>query len=317
MMSSGSAELAKSITRAGSKQTYYTARFMVDKDLVGDFYRAYAYFRWIDDVIDVSSRTDDERLSFITRQKELIEDLYQKEQVENLTAEEDILKDLIENDRGEDSGLQSFLCNMFAIIEFDAKRKGRLVSSGELNWYVDTLGTSVTDGLLYFIGNGSNYPNSENRYQAGVAAHITHLLRDMHQDNADGFINIPREYLEEHNLKPLDMDAQLYKSWVQERVELARVYFTEGKRYLDQLSVLRSKIVGHWYSARFEVVLDTIERDGYFLRRDYHERQRVSTWLKIAWLGVSLTFSHFVHQNRKDNLKMTERSGNKTTISKQ
>ena len=182
---------------------------MVDKDLVDDFYRAYAYFRWIDDVIDVSSRTDDERLSFITRQKELIEDLYQKEQVENLTAEEDILKDLIENDRGEDSGLQSFICNMFAIIEFDAKRRGRLVSSGELDWYVNTLGTSVTDGLLYFIGNGSNYPDSENRYQAGVAAHITHLLRDMHQDNADGFINIPREYLEEHNLKPLDMDAQL------------------------------------------------------------------------------------------------------------
>ncbi len=302
MMSSGSAELAQSITRAGSKQTYYTARFMVDKDLVDDFYRAYAYFRWIDDVIDVSSRTDEERLSFITRQKELIEDLYQKEQVENLTAEEDILKDLIENDRGEDSGLQSFICNMFAIIEFDAKRKGRLVSSGELNWYVNTLGKSVTDGLLYFIGNGSNYPDSENRYQAGVAAHITHLLRDLHQDNADGFINIPREYLDEHNLKPLDMDAQLYKSWVQERVELARVYFTEGKRYLDQLSVLRSKIVGHWYSARFEVVLDTIEQDGYVLRKDYHERQRISTWLKIAWLGVSLTVSHIVHNNQSETL---------------
>jgi phytoene/squalene synthetase len=270
---------------------------------VDDFYRAYAYFRWIDDVIDVSSRTDDERLRFITRQKELIEDLYNKQSVENLTAEEDILRDLINNDRGEDSGLQSFICNMFAIIEFDAKRKGRLVSSGELNWYVNTLGKSVTDGLLYFIGNGSNYPDSENRYQAGVAAHITHLLRDMHQDIADGFINIPQEYLEKHNLTPLDMDEQLYKSWVQERVELARVNFTEGKRYLDQLSVLRCKIVGHWYSARFEVVLDTIEQDGYVLRDNYHERQRISTWLKIAWLGVSLTIWHILNQNQPGSSK--------------
>ena len=302
-MRSGSAAIAQSITRAGSKQTYYTARFMVDKDLVDDFYRAYAYFRWIDDVIDVSSRTDEERLRFITRQKELIEDLYQKQPVENLTAEEVILQDLINNDRGEDSGLQSFIRNMFAIIEFDANRKGRLVSSGELDWYVNTLGTSVTDGLLYFIGNGSNYPDSENRYQAGVAAHITHLLRDMHQDNADGFINIPREYLEDHNLKPLDMDKNLYKSWVQERVELARQNFTEGKRYLDQLSVLRCKIVGHWYSARFEVVLDTIEQDGYVLRKDYHERQRISTWLKIAWLGVSLTIRHILNQNQPGSSK--------------
>ena len=302
-MRSGSAELAQSITRAGSKQTYYTARFMVDKDLVDDFYRAYAYFRWIDDVIDVSSRTDEERLRFITRQKELIEDLFHKESVENLTAEEVILKDLISNDRGEDSGLQSFIRNMFAIIEFDATRMGRLVSGGEIDWYVNTLGKSVTDGLLYFIGNGSNYPDSENRYQAGVAAHITHLLRDMHQDIADGFINIPQEYLEEHNLTPLDMDKQLYKSWVQERVELARENFTEGKRYLDQLSVLRCKIVGHWYSARFEVVLDTIEQDGYVLRKDYHERQRISTWLKIAWLGVSLTIRHILNQNQPGSSK--------------
>ena len=301
-MRPGSAELAQSVTRTGSKQTYYTARFMVDKDLVDDFYRAYAYFRWIDDVIDVSSRSDEERLRFITRQKELIEKLYLKKPVENLTPEEVILKDLINSDQGEDSGLQSFIRNMFAIIEFDATRKGKSISSDELNRYVNTLGKSVTDGLLYFIGNGSNYPDSDNRYQAGVAAHITHLLRDMHQDIADGFINIPQEYLDEHNLTSLDFDEQLHKSWVQERVELARGYFTEGKGYLDQLSVLRCKIVGHWYCARFEVVLDTIEQDGYVLRKDYHERQRVSTWLKIAWLGVSLTVSHILHQNQNKKL---------------
>ena len=218
-MTSESAELAQTITRAGSKQTYYTARLMVDKDLVDDFCRAYAYFRWIDDFVDVSSRTDDERYRFMTHQKELIENLYQKKPVENLTAEEDILRDLINNDHGEHSGLQSFIRNMFAIIEFDAKRKGRLASSEELNWYVNTLGNSVTDGLLYFIGSGSNYPESENRYKAGIAAHITHLLRDMHQDIADGFINIPREYLEEHNLDPLEMEKVIYKSWVLERVE--------------------------------------------------------------------------------------------------
>ena len=41
------ASLARSITRAGSIQTYFTARLMVDRDLVDDFFRAYAYFRWI------------------------------------------------------------------------------------------------------------------------------------------------------------------------------------------------------------------------------------------------------------------------------
>ena len=79
---------------------------------------------------------------------------------------------------------------MFAIIEFDAHRKGRLIRSEELDWYVNTLGRSVTDGLLYFIGNGSPYPEASNRYLAGTAAHISHLLRDTNQDNRDGFFNI-------------------------------------------------------------------------------------------------------------------------------
>ena len=44
--------LAAGITKSASKQTYYTIRFFVDRDLVNDAYRAYAYFRWVDDVLD-------------------------------------------------------------------------------------------------------------------------------------------------------------------------------------------------------------------------------------------------------------------------
>ena len=43
---------------------------------------------------------------------------------------------------------------MFAIIEFDIYRQGRLISEQELAWYTERLGESVTDGLQYFIGNG-------------------------------------------------------------------------------------------------------------------------------------------------------------------
>ena len=44
--------LASSITKAASKQTYYTIRFLVDRERVADAYRAYAYFRWVDDTLD-------------------------------------------------------------------------------------------------------------------------------------------------------------------------------------------------------------------------------------------------------------------------
>jgi len=292
-MGDRTAELAQSITWAGSKQTYYTGRLMVDKDLVSNFYQAYAYFRWSDDMVDASSLSADERISFINRQSELIERLYNHDRPDNLTAEEEILADLISDDRGNNSGLQSFIRNMFAIIEFDTYRKDRLINKSELDWYTNSLTISVTDGLHYFVGNVNAYPVTDKRYSAALGAHITHLLRDMHQDIEDGFINIPREYLETHNISPDDMSSHPYRDWVRSRVELARENFREGKRYLSDLDNLRIKIVGFWYCARFESVLDTIESDDYILRNDYEERRNVSTWLKIAWLGVSVTLRHF------------------------
>jgi phytoene/squalene synthetase len=286
------AALARSITRASSKQTYYTALLMVDKGLANDFCRGYAYFRWADDVIDISSQSSDERISFIRRQKALIDRLYRNERPDDLTPEEEMVADLISHDNEENSGLQSFIRNFLGVLEFDAYRKGRLISQQELTSYSSRLGKSVTDGLQYFIGNGHPYPAADNRYLAATAAHITHMLRDMVLDTADGYTNIPREYLEAHSIGPEDVGRPAFRAWVRSRVEQARQYLREGKRYLEELDVLRCKIVGYWYCARFEGVLDTIERDGYVLRKVYNERRRLSAWLKIAWLAVSVTVRH-------------------------
>jgi phytoene/squalene synthetase len=289
----GTAGLARSITWASSKQTYYTARWMVDRALIDDCYRAYGYFRWTDDVIDVSSHSRDERISFIGRQKGLIDRLYRSERPDGLTPEEEIIADLISHDRGENSGLQSFIRNFLAVLEFDAHRKDRFITQDELTWYSNCLGKSVTDCIQYFVGNGHPYPDSDNRYLAATAAHITHMLRDMYLDIADGFINIPREYLEAHGISPNDVDSTPFQAWVRNRVDQAREYFREGKRYLDDLNVLRCKIVGHWYCARFECVLDAIEHDNYTLRTVYNERGKLSTWLKIAWTAIAVTVRHF------------------------
>jgi phytoene/squalene synthetase len=291
MKSDGTGALAQSITWAGSKQTFYMARLLVDRDLVGDFYRAYAYFRWADDMVDAPASTH-KRAPFIERQRDLIERLYRNERPRDLTPEEEIVADLIGRDRGETSGLQSFIRNMLAVIEFDAQRKGRLVSQDELTRYSQWLAESVTDGLQYFIGHGHPYPAGGRRYLAATAAHITHLLRDMLLDTAEGFINIPREYLDAHGIGPHDVDSPPFRAWVQGRVALARRYFCEGKQYLDQLEVLRCKLAGYWYCARFEGVLDAIERDGYALRPLYDDRRQASAWLKMAWLGLSVARWH-------------------------
>jgi phytoene/squalene synthetase len=309
-MTHDTAALARSITRSSSKQSYYTARLLVDRDLVDDCCRAYAYFRWADDMVDAvtppgapasvdgSWSPRDKRIAFIQRQKGLIDRPYKDKRPAGLTPEEEIIADLINHDRGEDSGLRSFIHNFLAIIEFDAHRRGHLISQRELAWYSSCLGKAVTDAIQYFVGNGHPYPTADNHYLAATAAHITHMLRDTVEDNAEGYINIPGEYLEAHGIGPEDIDSPPFRAWVRDRVELARHYFREGKEYIDGLDVLRCKIAAHCYCARFEGVLDTIERDGYVLRPAYGERSKLSTWLRMVWLGASVTLQHLARRGR-------------------
>ena len=316
-MSKDTAALARLVTRASSKQSYYTACLLVDRDLVDDCCRAYGYFRWVDDVVDGSTPANGSipgdqsplldgaaplhragsqagRISFIERQRDLIERLYDGERPDDLAPEERIVADLINHDRGENSGLRSFILNFLAIIEFDAHRRGHTISERDLTWYSARLGKAVTDAIQYFIRNGYSYPTAENRYLAATAAHITHMLRDMVEDVGEGYINIPAECLKEHGIDPADFESEPFRVWVRDRVELARQYFRDGKRYIDGLDVLRCKIAARWYCARFEGTLDTIERDGYVLRARYRRRPAPLIWLGMAWLAVSVAVQHFL-----------------------
>ncbi len=291
-MTSITADLARTITQASSKQSYYTARLMVDPDLEFDCYRAYGYFRWVDDIIDIECQSQDERITFIRRQKRLVEHLYHREHPDDLSPEEEILADLIRNDRGDCYRLRSYIRNFLAIIEFDAERKGRLITQRELDWYAGTLGKAVTDGIQYFVCNGYPYPESEKCYLAATGAHITHMLRDLREDIPEGYINIPQEQIETHNIDLQHPDSPAMRAWVKGRVRLARQHFAQGKQYLDELTVLRCKIVGYWYCARFETLLDTIEADGYILRAAYTKPNKWITWLKFAGIALSHTRQH-------------------------
>jgi phytoene/squalene synthetase len=286
------AALAHSITWTSSKQSYLTARLLADRDLVDDCLRAYAYFRWTDDVVDISLQSSTERIAFITRQKMLIENLYGGRRPADLCPEEEMLADLIAHDRDPDSGLRSFINNFMAVIEFDANRNGRLVSRHELTTYTTWLATAVMDGIQYFIGNSHPYPKTPDRTLAVIGAHLVHMLRDTLEDLPAGFVNIPAEDIQGGGICLEDVESESFCLWVREQVERARVCFQAGKRYIDTLEVLRSKLAGAWYCARFEWYLNAIQRDGYRLRRAYPERQSLAVWVEMAGLGITITLRH-------------------------
>ena len=283
--------LGASITRAASLQTYTTVRFLVDRDRVADAYQAYAYFRWVDDWLDEPSRQDSERLAFARRQMKLIDDCYRGELVRTADAEESMLVDLVQKDHETNSGLQAYIRNMMAVMAFDAERRNRLISTQELDRYELGLATAVTEALHYFIGHGCGSPHGRARYLAAEGAHITHMLRDTVEDNELGYFNIPREYLQARGISPLEIESHPYREWVRGRVQLARSYFLTGRAYLAKVQSLRCRLAGYAYIARFETVLDFIERDAYLLRRKYREAKGAMAGAQMGWSVLWSAFS--------------------------
>jgi phytoene/squalene synthetase len=290
-------ELAASITHAASQQTYYTIRFLVDRELVADAYRAYAYFRWVDDVLDteLSEKEPSKRSVFVGHQKALLEKCYIGEVPDNVKPEEQLLVELIQYDSEKNSGLQIYLRNMMAVMSFDADRRGRVISQAELNEYTRNLAVAVTENMHYFIGHCCSSPNNEARYLAVTAAHITHMLRDTVDDIQAGYYNIPREVIEMHHISPVDYQSHAYRSWVQGRVQLARTYFKAGRDYLAQVGNLRCRLAGFAYTARFEGVLDLIEQDGFLLRAIYPESKGLGAMAQ----AFGSVFSALIKPNRE------------------
>src|SRR4051794_39280672 len=112
--------LASAITRAASKQTYYTIRFLVDRPLVDDAFRAYAYFRWVDDVVDAVTATGSAageaerpfRVAFLDRQNALLEASLGGEEPRLADANEAMLLELVRHADRSSPGLEAYLRNM-------------------------------------------------------------------------------------------------------------------------------------------------------------------------------------------------------------
>ena len=286
-----SGALAAEITKLASKQTYYTIRFFVDRGRIDDAYRAYGYFRWVDDVLDAETGSRSEKIAFVSRQKSLLEACYRGEIPGDLSDEERMLVDLVRHDAEKNSGLKSYLRNMMAVMVFDAERRGQVVSQAELSAYSRALAVAVTEVLYYFIGHDDPPPSHAARYLAVTAAHITHMLRDAIEDIEAGYFNTPREYLQARGISPQDVESRAYREWVCGRVKLARLYFKAGRQATAQVRNLRCRLAGYAYTARFEWMLRAIERDNFCLRAEYPERKSLRAGFWMAWSTLTSMLS--------------------------
>ncbi|MFO7680179.1 MAG: squalene/phytoene synthase family protein [Chloroflexota bacterium] len=280
------AQLAAHITRSASKQTYYTIKCLVDRGRTADAFRAYAYFRWVDDLLDQENAPGFDRLAFLERQKALVDCSLWGVRPCAQSVEEQMLVDLLRDEHDNNSGLLAYVRNMMAVMTFDTHRRGQFITQAELTEYQRLLATAVTEAMHYFIGHNQYAPHDEARYLAPTAAHIAHMLRDTFEDAAAGYYNAPRELLAAYDIGPADVAHEAYREWVQGRVTLARDYFAVGREYLMRVENGRCRLAGFAYMARFDGLLDVIEQDGYLLKPEYAGVKTLNAAAQAGWSAL-------------------------------
>ena len=286
-------KLAPSITKKASAQTYYTIRFFADREKAQDAYRAYAYFRWVDDELDAEGGCNSGNKEFVERQRSLLEACYRRATVCASDPHEQLLIDLVRSNGAKNDGLQIYLRNMMSVMAFDAGRRGRLISRLELDEYTRNLAIAVTEAMHHFVGHGCPTPLDDTRYLAVTAAHITHMLRDTMADVRAGYYNIPHEVLTANRILPTDVSSDAYRQWVRGRVLLARKYFKVGREYLLRVENARCRLAGCAYTCRFEGVLDVIEKDGYLLRESYAESRGLAAVVRASGSFLQMVMQRY------------------------
>jgi phytoene/squalene synthetase len=191
----GSADLPARITKAGSKQTYYTFRLLTDRDRMQDAFCSYAYFRWLDDLLDCNMGSKQDKIAILQRQQQILNACYRGENPADVSPEEQMLVELVNRDSEEPSGLQIYLHNMMAVMSFDVERCGRAITNAELTEYTRLLSTAVTELLFFLISHEDPPEYADTRYHAVSGAHVVHMLRDMVEDISAGYFNVPGEYI--------------------------------------------------------------------------------------------------------------------------
>lgn len=272
--------LGKKITRDASWQTYITVKLLVDRPLQDIAYDAYAYFRWLDDEVDAAGMSRHNAAAIIRRQRDLVRRLYRGTPLPSITPHEELLAHVIRSNPSRGSQLYVFISRFCDIIEFDAGRKGRHITSKELRWYTDTLSLAVMSGLEYFIHSEYRYPDHRNHYSAPAAAHILHMLRDYREDMAEGYYNFPPSL-------PTPV-------WVKKRAEHAKRLMKAGKTYIESLPHLRSQIAGMWYCARFEWLLPELEKNNYSLDHVYTSPRIIVIYTRMVWVAVRTSLKRII-----------------------
>jgi phytoene/squalene synthetase len=180
----------------------------------------FAYLRWVDDTVDNPKIPVEFKIEFINRQKEIIKELLDENEIEYKTNEEFYISYLIRYSKQYESPqLIEEINNMVEAISWDVERlkKDGIFCDTDLQKYINTMAKSLFNILNIFLLPARS--NFNPLLYLGKFTANAQMLRDLLEDFDAGFINISREDIAKYKLNPKELKKDIHiKEWLKEKI---------------------------------------------------------------------------------------------------
>lgn len=229
------------------------------------FWKVYVYMRWVDDIIDNMSISQDYKRKFLKEQKILLKAIYAKKKIRGLRYEEQCIYDIIIKYRKDKKSreLKKHIFNMMWTFEYDTNRVGKNIKEREFMRYSKLIGeayafvfTLIFDISKYMKKYDKIVKKNNNKFLYQLIsdyahyAHLIHIIRDYNKDKDMGYINYPENTTQKKYFEKLIL-------FIRPKLDYLETNFFKdlyNENFLIRFIVLR-------YYFRFKHVLEKLKNE--------------------------------------------------------
>lgn len=209
---------------------------------------SYAYLRCVDDVVDAESKVE-QSLELVAAQKEFIQEVYDgRNDGHDLDAPARYGYPFFAWDRDNGAPLRAHVEAVLNTIDFDLRRRERVLSEAELDAYMLEIGRPFFRYVAYFASGTAEVPLA--CLDPGSRAYLyADALMDLEEDLAVGLINVPAEAIAEYSID-LENPGPGLERWRPVRIDEVLGYFREAQTSVDRIENRKVRLLYRFYLAR-------------------------------------------------------------------
>jgi hypothetical protein len=180
------------------------------------FAAAYAYMRWLDDIVDNISNNESTINNFLVHQRKLINNLYNGKNITTQIEQEKLLIDFINYDISIGCQLKEDFLIMLETLFFDLNRRHKICTKFEIEEYSYRMAKSFSSFILHFL-NGENVKEKEEIITLASYGCQAYMLRDLAEDIKNGLINIDKETIDKYGINIKEPHCDQILIWIRKK----------------------------------------------------------------------------------------------------